>query len=156
MKIIQKESIRFLKELDYAEDEVFNINYYGYVRTYIYADKTFYVYEHHHNSLSDKNKFRGRGILSSYVNKLRMERDFFDSSNVAKKKQIIGEQGMRAILYMTDLTSYRNFKKDVSLIRRNLYMNYKYDKVAKTIFATLLNLEIYLPLYLYCKLRSYC
>lgn len=153
--IVKEKGIRFLQDLNYAEDEIFNLNYYQYIRTYKFVDNPLYFYEHHKNSLSDKDSLRDKSKLNDYIRKLRMQRELLELMDVHKKEQILGEQGIRAVLYMTDLSSYTEFVKEVNIIRRNLYMNYKYDKIYKTIFAVLLNLEIYMPLYYGCKLRNF-
>ena len=153
-QIIKEQKLRFLKELNYAEDELFNLNYYKNVKNYVFIDRPLYIYDHHLNSLSDKKNLRSSKHLTDYVYKLYLERKILDEAKFDRKEQVIGEQGMRAILYMASLDTYLAFKKDAALVRNQLYRNFKYNKLSKMIFACLLNFEMYLPLYLVCKLRT--
>ena len=154
-QIIKEQKLKFLKELNYAEDELFNLNYYKNVKSYVFIDSPLYIYDHHLNSLSDKKNLRSSKHLTDYVSKLYLERKILDEVKFDRKEQVIGEQGMRAILYMASLDTYLAFKKDAALVKNQLYRNLKYNKLSKMIFACLLNFEMYLPLYLGCKLRNY-
>ena len=154
-KIIDQYNIRFLTELNYAEDEVFNFTYYQYVRKYVFINKPLYIYDHHANSLSDKRKLRADRKIYSYIYKLKLEKEFLNRSSITKKEQVIGEQGIRAILDFASLDDYKQFKKDAKAVKSTLYNNFKYNKIVKTIFSILLYADIYFPLYLGCKLRDY-
>ncbi len=154
-EIIENNNIRFLDNLSYAEDEVFNFAYYECVKHYKFLFQSLYVYEHHSDSLSDKSKLRSQAKFNAYITKLALERNFFNRGRIYKKEQILGEHIIRAVINMASLNTYSEFKNDVLLIEKYMYKNISYNKLAKMIFALLLNLKIIWPLYFGCKLRNY-
>lgn len=153
-EIIEKNKIRFDEKLSYAEDEIFNLTYYEFVKKYNFAKKTFYIYNHRYGTLSDKNYLRKNNYFSTYLYKLSLERKIFDNINIIKKEEILGEQIIRAILDFSDIYNYKNFKKQLYEIKEYMYEKTEHDNYSKKIFTLLLNKNAFIILFLATKFRK--
>ena len=153
-EIIEKYAIRFNTELQYAEDEIFNIGYYQYVTNYAFTERALYVYNHRLGTLSDKEKLRNKKQFYNYLKKLSIQKNIFDKLPIKKKEQIIGEQIIRAIRDFSDTDNYKEFKNEVFSIKKYLYKTIKYNSVQKVIFILLLKLKFYLFLFYLIKFKN--
>ena len=153
-KILDINKIRFIDEIKYAEDELFNLMYYQYVKMYMFIDKPLYVYKRRKQSLSDIRLLKNKENLTNYIFKLKREDYYFKKLNVKKEKIIIGEQAIRAILNFTNTNNYVVFADEIKELRFMVYKDLRYNKFSKIIFALLLKLKLSFVIYSICKIRN--
>lgn len=153
-KILDSYKIRFVKKIKYAEDELFNLMYYQYVKMYIFVDSPLYVYKHRKQSLSDIKLLKNKENLKNYIFKLKKEDYYLEKLNVNKKDIIIGEQAIRAILNFTNTNNYIVFIDEIKELRLIVYKDLRYNKFSKIVFALLLKLKLSFIIYCICKIRN--
>lgn len=154
LNIIKDNKIQFPKNISYAEDQVFNFQYYYYVKEYSFIDEALYTYVHRRNTLSDLRNVRTRKKFNQYLFKLEKEKKFLEDNVILNRDIIFNDHVMPAMTRFASLNSYAEFKNDVYKIKSMIYSKRYYNGFRNFVFWKLFDADLLLPIYVYLHLRS--
>ena len=158
-EIIKTFNIRFLENLSYAEDSLFNYEYAKYVRKYKYINRAMYYYCHiRNNSLSKK---KGTDTFNNAIFLLKTEKSYLKQNNIKNReliltKSAITQIGQFAILKDEKNLEYFSFYKRVQVIR-NIVDNWWYhNKLKGKLVVICMKYNIVFPVFMYyCILKIF-
>jgi len=94
-EIIKKHHILFPAGISCGEDELFNFQYYRYVKKYAFLDEGLYYYYHRPNaSLSQKQSM---AIYKGMLYKLRLEKEFYVEQKLVHTDQLLNESALTIV-----------------------------------------------------------
>lgn len=155
-KIIKENDIRFPEHIFYAEDQMFNFQYYSYVKKYKYIDNILYNYFHRDNkSLS---QIINMSIFNMTLEKIIKEKEFFEKNNIKNKEILLNDRIIGTIERFVAIEkkhSYKNHKMVIKKLKNLLYVTTKSSTKKRAIVLKLINSNIFFPIYCYYLFKYY-
>lgn len=156
ISIIKEKKIRFSEKMTTAEDYMFNLAYYEFVKKYKYIN--LYLYNYFQRKTMSLSKVFTINTCKMHLETMKREVDFFEKYNVKNREVMLGDAlVIRCLDYMVikESISYNESKKRLKNLRLMMNTPKKASKLKYRLFLNLINKEIYLPIYFYCLLRLY-
>lgn len=153
--VIKMYSVEFPEDVNYAEDQLFNFQYYRHVKHYKFIDLPLYNYIHQESSLSDLRNRRSKEAFEKYMYKLRNEKAFLEELKIRYRDIIFNDHSVTAITRFSCVNSYYSFKEYVDEVKSMVYPDCKYNKKIKSLFFLFLKHDIIWPIYLALCLRDF-
>ena len=155
-EIIKKNNIYFPEHICAGEDQIFNFQYYRFVKSYKFINKVLHYYFHRdNNSLS---QIYNEKTLKMSLEKLEKEKNFFELLGIKDKEIVFNTHVIDLIqcfVIMEGKHSYRRFKEVIVLLKEKLYKTNKYYNKKREIIIKLINNNIYFPIYCYYLFKYY-
>lgn len=157
--IIKKHNISFPTDINWGEDQVFNQAYYKFVRTFAFVTDTYYCYCHRKRKSLSKT-FNNKNFEERLDSVKRIVR-FSNEMGVENKEMIIGDHCFNVIGSIDILTlnkdgnEYIAYKNGIKLLQEIVQNEWKGSNWQRKLTLFLFDCKIYLPLYVYLKLRKY-
>lgn len=154
LKIIKLNNIRFTKIV--AEDYVFNMEYYRFVKKYKFIN--LYLYNYFHRNVVSLSKMFTVNNFKMHLKVIKKEVYFLEKYNIKNKEKILGNcLVMRCLGYMVikGHISFKESKRRIETLKLATNNPKKCTKKRDLVVLKLINAGIYMPLYLYCLLRTY-
>lgn len=156
LNIIKKYDIMFPDKHKIAEDQIFNYQYYLYVRKYIFVNNDLYIYMHRNNNslVLIKNK----ETFSSDIFNFKMKKKFFEDIGVENKDELLSDWSIvlaNKYTIINEKDNYKDLKKRMNLICNVFSPKVLWSNGLKKFLATVfLKYGIFLPFYLKNKIRN--
>lgn len=155
-KIIERNNIRFPIGINSAEDYIFNMQYYRFIKQYKFINLYLYNYFHRKNeSLSKQITIKN---FENHLKIIEKEMKFFKLYNIKNGEKMLGDcLVMRCLEYMVlnESLSYNECKKRLELLKLVTNSPKKATKIKYKIILTLINKKMYFPIYVYCLFKLY-
>lgn len=154
-KIIEDNNIRFPVEINSAEDYVFNMQYYKFVKKYKFVNLYLYNYYHRKNeSLSKQITIKN---FENHLKIIEKEMKFFKLYNIKNGEKMLGDcLVMRCLEYMVlkKSFSYKECRERLNLLKLVTNNPRKCTGIKNKFILKLINNNIYIPIYIYCLLKN--
>lgn len=148
--IIKTNNIFFPENIDWAEDQIFNWQYYQYVSSYAFSKVSQYQYFHRNNqSLSQHDEKADNIDLMKFV--LDEYSRFLINKDVRNKDQLMCDRCIETFLYAG--SGYTLFKVRCELIRRYLAGKYSASNWKRWLVLKCIEYEWYKVIYAYYRLK---
>lgn len=157
LNIIKKYNIVFPEDISAGEDQIFNFNYYNFVKKYKFVDKALYNYFHRDNySLSKQITIE---TFNQVIKVLTLEKNFLEQNNINNKEyvfsnEIINYIGAYVTLDNEKKNTYRDFKIRVNKLKEILSDWSKSFGKKRYIILICLKYNIFFPIYFYYILKN--
>lgn len=156
--IIKYFNIRFLENVCFSEDRIFNYHYAVHVKSYKYIDKAMYHYCH--GEKQSLSKARSLKAYKSAMIALQEEKLFLNAKKVSNKDIILTDSAISYLHTFSKLdfekaTQYKNFYERAENIRKILDNYFYHNKLKRKIVSICLKYNIIWPLYIYyCVIKT--
>lgn len=155
-QIIKKHNIRFPDKCNIAEDQIFNYQYYLYVKEYIYINEPLYVYMHRKNS--SLGTLKNEKTFSYDILNFKMKKNFLKTMQIENEEKILSDWAVVLINKYTTIDmndSYKKFRKRMKIICEIFPTRILWGLGLKKFLATLfLKYNIFFPFYLRDKIKN--
>ena len=155
LNIIKDNKIRFPQNISYAEDQVFNFQYYYYVKEYSFIDEPLYTYIHRRDTLSDLRNVCTQEKFNQYLFKLEKEKRFLEDNVIKNRDIIFNDHVIPAVTRFASLESYTVFKNNVNQVKDLIYSKNTHSSFRKKLFWLLFVSNFLFPIYVYLKVRRF-
>lgn len=158
LELIKKYNIRFLEGCSYCEDQLFNMEYFKYVKNYKYINE--YLYYHIHYSNNSLGKTKNEKNYQMILYKLNKELEFLNKLDIDRKKLIYIYHIISLIDYVIlwKKNDYKNLKVLLEEIREKYFIKigdeFKYLTKKRKIIYCLFKLKQYRCIYYLFKLKN--
>lgn len=152
MDLIKTFDIRFDETLSNGEDQIFNLDYYKYVKKYCFVDEELYFYRNRDNSLS-KTKTQ-KSLDDLYIVRKKLIK-FLLNENIPYSREIIAAHCITDLINFTsvDNDGYLGYRKRVEKVKPYLEAGLVGSDNKSKILRFLIHNSIILPIYLFYKLK---
>lgn len=154
LSIIKENGIRFPETISRGEDQIFNFTYYRHVKNYCFVNRNLYNY-YHRDISSLSNSYTDKNYQDNLI-KLKLERDFFYSSNIRMKEKLINDSALRCLssFSVNDIiVGYATFKRMCKEVTRYTDFNESGKSLKRYFIIICLKYQIILPIYIIMFLR---
>lgn len=155
-EIIKKQNLLFQVHVSYAEDEIFNLQYFEYVNEYFYVDKALYNYNRT-NEHSLSQKITKKAFMGS-VERLKFAKIFYDKHTIKNGRTIINSLVLYTLkkysILTDDANDFNSFKNRVICLRNFIFENSTPLRASDNMKMFLLKKNIIFPLWLYFRLKN--
>ena len=118
--IIKHNKIKFPETFTDAEDQVFNFSYFNHIKTYKYINKPLYYYVH--RKCISLSKICTKKSYDSNVNKLILERIFYDNLGIKGKKYLLSDSVLfivaKYIICSDEDGTYRLYRNKILQLKK--------------------------------------
>lgn len=155
--IIKSNNLYFKEKVNSAEDQIFNFQYYRFVKKYLYNDSALYNYYHRtNNSLSQKCTLKA---YENNLEKLSIEKEFLEQNKIFMAKNILTEHAITCIVEFGIIEDNNNYYSQFLNRVHNVlvYIDFACEvkSVKRKIALWLLKNELYFFIYAYCMVKYY-
>lgn len=153
MDIIRYNKIKFNTNIFYGEDQLFNLDYYRYVKQYAYIDEPCYYYYHRTNIVNSYNEHS----FMAMIEKIKKEKCILKEIGIIGINNILNLEIVcelrNSIIREPKKISFKEFCERVQIIRPLLMKNSSYVSLKNKIIIFFLKQDFILPLFVYysCK-----
>lgn len=155
--IIKLFHLKFIENVSYSEDRIFNYNYGNHVRKYKYVNEAMYYY--YHREETSLSKLKTLKAFKSALIALEEEKIFLLKNNVKNKTFILTNSAISYLGSFAKLENegkwqYNAFGNRVQKIRAIAGNCFYHNKLKRKLVAFCLKYDIIFPLYFYyCILK---
>ena len=151
MEIIKKHSIKFPVSFHISEDQLWNFEYYKYIKSYFYIDESLYSYFHRNNdSLSSLRDYKS--YLADLA-KLKFEKDFLTKNKIKNANAVLTNHALWALkkyVFLSDeRNTYSNFMKRWNELEVLIDIKTMPKSVKKRMLFWLIKRNLHCVVYLY-------
>lgn len=154
--ILKGHKLFFQENVNSGEDQIFNFQYFRFVKLYHYNDVALYNYYHRFNdSLSQKCTVEA---YKNILEKLKFEKEFLVSNHIIQGNMVLTEHAFSCIkqfAFINDEFDYMSFKQRLLDVLGYVDLNHKPTSFKRKVYLWLLNKKYYFVIYLYLFMKKH-
>lgn len=152
--VLKEYALFFREDVNSAEDQIFNFQYYRFVKLYYYNDIALYNYHHRfNNSLS---QIRTIKAYKNNLEKLRLEKLFLEENQIVNGNVVLANHAIDIIgefAFLDNVTDYKSFKNILKEALIYIDLDSNMPSFKRKVYLWLLDKKFYRAIYWYLIIK---